>query len=171
MRIGTPRAITPFVRNLRVSAFQPSAGKLQSLECPAGLEALGMAARSFAQNFCNLHEEITQRGGADEVVYYACRFACPEVMNLALKLGYDGPVKAWIDGKLVMHDPNGVNPATPDKSSSRLAAAAGQHEIVVALGTNSGKAWGIFLSLERLGLSKALMLKGPEHYAMPEILG
>jgi sialate O-acetylesterase len=171
VRMGALRAVTPFVRGLRVSAFQPSAGKLQTLECPAGLEALGMTARSFAQDFCNLHAEIGQRGGADEVVYYACRFACPEAMDLALKLGYDGPVKAWVDGKQLLHDPNGVNPATPAKGSARFAAASGQHEFMVALGTNSGAAWGIFLYLERLGLTKALLLKGPEHYAMPEILG
>lgn len=171
VRMGVPRAITPFIRQLRVSAFQPSAGKLHELECPAGLDAFQMMPRTFGDNFCNLHAEIVQRGGQDERVYFACRFACKERMQLALVLGYDGPVKAWVDGELLIHDPNGVNPATAEKGTARFQAAAGEHELLVALATNSGAAWGIFLRLERLDVAKSKLLKGPAHYAMPEILG
>ncbi len=171
VQIGRPRAITPFVKELRVSAFQPSAGKLKNLECPADLGALGMTKRVFPTDFCDLHEEIQPRGGRDEVVYYACRFSCKEAMPLALVLGYDGPAKAWVDGKLLVHDPAGVNPATPEKSIAKFQAAAGEHEIVVALGTNNGAAWGIFLRLERLGVPARRLLAGPGHYVIPEMLG
>jgi sialate O-acetylesterase len=171
LRLGVPRAITPFVRQLRVSAFQPSAGKLQELECPSGMEALQMAPRSFGDNFCNLHPEITQHHGRDEVVYFACRFSCKAAMSLALVLGYDGPVKAWVDGKLLLQDPNGINPATPDKGTARFQAGAGEHDIVVALGTNNGAAWGIFLRLERLGVTRTQLAKGPSSYDLPEFLG
>ena len=91
--------------------------------------------------------------------------------SLSAKQGRTIPIFYDLAYELLLHDPNGVNPATADKGSARFEAAAGQHEIVVALGTNSGAAWGIFLCLERLGLAKALLLKGREHYAMPEILG
>lgn len=171
VRLGTPRAITPCIRKLGVSVFQPSAGKLADLECPAGPGTPGMTPRVFGEDFCNLHNEIAQRGGRDEVVYFAGRFACSEPMSLSLVLGYDGPVKAWVDGALVHHDPNGTNPATLDKARVPFKAKAGEHGIVVALGTNHGAAWGIFLRLERLGVPKALLQKGPSSYAMPEWLG
>lgn len=169
--LGIPRAMTPFLRDCRVSAFQPSAGKLEELTCPANLDALGLAPRRFAENFCSLHSEIAQRGAVDEVVYYACAFSCAEPMKLALVLGYDGPVKAWVDGRELFHDPKGTNPATPSKGSARFDGGAGTHELVVALGTNSGMAWGIFLRLERLDLSKRLRLSGPEHYGLPTFQG
>jgi hypothetical protein len=92
-------------------------------------------------------------------------------MSLALVLGYDGPVKAWVDGKLLLQDPNGINPATPDKGTARLQAGAGEHDIVVALGTNNGAAWGIFLRLERLGVTRTQLAKGPSSYDLPEFLG
>ena len=92
-------------------------------------------------------------------------------MKLALILGYDGPVKAWVDGKQLVHDPNGVNPATPEKSTVKFKAEAGEHEVIVALGTNRGAAWGIFLRFERLGLTKTQLVKGSGYYTMPEILG
>jgi len=171
VRLGVPRAVTPFIRQLRVSAFHPSAGRLDELECPAGLGTFQMTKRTFGENFCNLHPEITEHGGKDEVVFYACRFTCNETMKLALILGYDGPVKAWVDGKQLIHDPNGINPATPEKSTVKFKAEAGEHEIIVALGTNHGAAWGIFLRFERLGLTKTQLVKGSGSYTMPEILG
>lgn len=171
IRIGVPRAITPFIRQVRVSAFQPSAGRLEELECPASLDGFQMTPRTFGENFCNLHPETMLRGGRDELVYFACRFSCKEAMPLALVLGYDGPVKAWMDGKLLFQDPNGINPAAPDKGTARFKAAMGEHEVIVAQGTNHGVAWGIFLRLERCGVSPKQLLKGPESYLMPEILG
>ena len=171
VRMGVPRALTPFVRELRVSAFQPSAGKLQELECPAALDTFQMMKRAFAENFCSLHPEIMQHGGHDELLYFACRFSCKQAMKLGLILGYDGPVKAWVNGKLLLQDPNGVNPATVEKGKAIFQAEAGTHELVVALGTNSGAAWGIFLRFERLDVTKRLLVKGPAHYTMPEVLG
>jgi len=169
--IRPPRALTPFVRQLRVSAFQPAAGRLEKLGCPAGLDTLQMTPRTFADAFCNVHPEIAQRGGRDEVIYYACRFSCAEAMRLVLILGYDGPVKAWVDGKRLLHDPAGTNPAQAEKSMARFSVSAGEHEVVVALGTNHGAAWGIFLRLERLGVSMKTLHEGPEHYRLPEFLG
>ena len=171
VHIGKPRAITPFVTSMRVSAFYPSADRLHALECPASLDALQMANRTFGGNFCSLHEDIMRRGGADAVVYYACRFRCSTEMPLALILGYDGPVKAWVDGRLLLHDPDGVNPATTNKRIQQFMASAGEHEVIVALGTNCGAAWGIFLRLERLGLSKKHLMVGLNDGELPEILG
>jgi sialate O-acetylesterase len=171
VRLGTPRAVTPFVQKLRVSAFQPGAGKLAGLELPAAPEALGLATRAFPTVFCDLHPEIAQHGGQDEVVWYACRFSCPEAMKLALLFGYDGPVKVWVDGKPAFHDPNGINPATPDKGKAVMQAAPGEHEVMIALGTNKGAAWGVHLCFERLDVSRAQLLKGPEHVVLPTVLG
>ncbi len=171
VRLGRARALSPFIHDLRVSAFLPSAGKLGQLECPAGLDALGLSRRLFPEMFCSLHPEILKRGGADEVIYYACRMSCKEPMRLKLILGYDGPVKAWVDRTQVFHDPAGINPATPEKGQAPVRVGAGEHDLLVALGTNHGAAWGIFFRLERLDVPQRLLLRGPGHYEMPEILG
>ena len=34
-----------------------------------------------------------------------------------------------------------------------------------------GRAWGIYLRFERKDVPARLLKKGPEHYAMPELLG
>jgi hypothetical protein len=55
----------------------------------------------------------------------------------------------WVDGKARYCNPKGTNPAAPAMGKVSFAAAKGDHEVVVALGTNQGQAWGIFLQVER----------------------
>lgn len=165
--LGKPRAITPYWQTWRISAFQPAAGNLATLGYPGDLASWPLTPRTFTEAFSSLRPEIAARGAQDEVVYYVGRLCCSEAMRLALILGYDGPVKAWVDGREVFHDPDGRNPATPSKGSGRFTAAAGEHEIVIALGTNKGAAWGVFARLERLDVAAKAVRMGT--YTLPEI--
>jgi hypothetical protein len=149
----------------------PSAGKLEGLAYPPSLDALRLEERSFSSGFCDRHLEIGPRAPQDELMYYACRIDCPEAMRLAVWLGYDGPVKVWIDGDQVYHDPEGTNPANPADARIPWQAAPGQHTVLVALGTNGGRAWGIFLRLERLDVALHARLQGPGYYTLPAVLG
>jgi sialate O-acetylesterase len=164
------RAIVPFVRKPQVSDLLPSAGRLGGLAYP-NTSSLAWQTREFPTHFCNRHEELGKLAPEDRLVYYRCRIDVPDDMRLAVLLGYDGPVKLWVDGKELYHDPNGTNPAIEDQRSIPFSAKKGQHEVLVALASNNGKAWGVFLRFERLGVPKRLLEKGPESYAMPVVLG
>jgi hypothetical protein len=91
-------------------------------------------------------------------------------MKLNLLLGYDGPVKVWYDRRTIFCDAKGTNPARPLDAVAPFAAKAGEHEVVVALGSH-GAAWGVFLRLERTDVSKAVLRKNPQSVVMPEVLG
>jgi hypothetical protein len=65
--------------------------------------------------------------------------------TVTLLLGYDGPVKLWLDGQERYRDMEGTNPANPDEGRVECVVTAGAHEVMVALGSNRGKAWGIYL--------------------------
>ncbi|MHB9109786.1 MAG: sialate O-acetylesterase [Armatimonadota bacterium] len=164
--LGEPRALTPYVREPRVSAPLPLQGSIAGLAYPSPLPKL--QAREFPTTFCDLHLDAG-RAQAPQVQYLACRLRCAEAMKLALLLGYDGPVKAWADGKEVFCDPKGINPAIPDESSTPLDLAAGEHDVLIALDLNSDRAWGIYLRFERKDVTKGQVLKG--NFILPEILG
>jgi hypothetical protein len=90
-------------------------------------------------------------------------------MKLALLLGYDGPVKAWLNTQKILHDPAGTNPAVMDLKHHKFDATVGEHHVLIALGTNNRRAWGIFARLERLGLTaKSIQEK---QYKMPVVIG
>jgi|GEM_PF-1281917 len=138
-----------FILNWLVSRAMPSAGKPDNLIYPENKKSLHLKPRLFPKAFCDIHHDLLAGAPDDAVVYFVNRFNCAEPMNLELRLGYDGPVKAWIDGKQIMHDPKGTNPALPDKSAVPWKAAKGNHELIIALGANNGHAWGIFARFRR----------------------
>ncbi|HUU60028.1 MAG TPA: sialate O-acetylesterase, partial [Phycisphaerae bacterium] len=167
--IGRPRALTPFVQTLSVSRLLPSAGDLKSLKCPADLGRLGLRRQVFPTQFCNLHEELSASAPRDVLVYFACRVHCSRAMKLRAWVGYDGPVKLWVDGRGRLHDPKGTNPANSADAAVDFPAAAGPHTVLAALGSNRGLAWGIFLRFERMGVSLSALGKGLPPDQMPQV--
>ncbi len=168
--LGKAKALTGYVRHLRVSEPMPSAGKLHTLAYPQDLESLPWRIFRFEANFCEIHNELLRRAPEDLLVYFQFRFRVEEPMKLALLVGYDGPVKVWLDGRQVLHDPAGTNPALPDAGQVIFDAEARDYEVLFALGTNQCRAWGIYSRLQRLDVPSSAVLKGNGHYRMPKLL-
>ena len=154
------------MRTLRVSRPEPAAASLADLAYPA---TIPLQAWTSDKDFCDLHPLIGPTAPRELALYYACRITCAEPMKLLALVGYDGPVRVWIDGQPVYHDAEGHNPARADLARLPLNAAAGEHEVVVALGTNHGAAWGIFLRFERTDLTKRQLKIG--NYLLPVVEG
>jgi sialate O-acetylesterase len=169
--IARPRFLTPFVTELRVSELLAGAGRLRGLPYPGKADSLGLTKRSFTESFCSLHTEIDRTAPEDRLVYFATRIECPQAMKLYLHLGYDGPVRVWFDGALTFFDPNGTNPALPFDASIRLSAGQGMHEVLVALGTNGGRAWGVFIRFERTDVPRGRRGARPADVVLPMVLG
>ncbi|HTL51887.1 MAG TPA: sialate O-acetylesterase [Planctomycetota bacterium] len=158
--LGRPRAVTPCVNCLQVSPLLPGGGRLDGLNYPADVNDLLLKLRQFEGAFCDIHLEVGARGPVDLLSYFRFGFRCATPMPLALWLGYDGPVKVWIDGTEKFHDPEGTNPARLDDAKLEFTAAAGKHEVLVALSTNKGNAWGVYLQLERTDITDAQLDAG-----------
>ncbi len=123
----------------------------------------------FQTRFCDLHEKLAEYRGKDFVIWFSRNFKITEPMKLAACIGYDGPVKMWIDEKEIFHDPEGTNPAFEDRAIVKFGAEPGEHRIVIALGSNKARAWGICFRLERLDVSKKLVKSGTI-FPMPEFI-
>lgn len=163
--VGNPRALTSFVHPPHVSVPMPLQGTVQTLAFPVKLD---LQPREFIGAFCDVHLD-EGRTSDPQVQYFSCRLSCPEPMPLQMLLGYDGPIKAWLDGNEVFCDPNGTNPGYVDETKTLLTLTAGKHELLIALGLNHNKAWGIYLRFERKDIPKQLLKKG--EYVLPEIGG
>ncbi len=171
--LGPAGIAIPPIQMFRVSALLPSAGKLETLSCPDTKDdALGWESRMFPADFANRRSELLEASPQDVLIHYACKFKCVEAMNLKLELGYDGPVKLWLDSKELFHDPNGTNPVFPTDTMLSISPEAGDHELVVSLGSNYGKAWGVFLKLiPTKKIPPALIKAGKWDTLLPRILG
>jgi sialate O-acetylesterase len=168
--IGEPRALTAFATSWEVSGFEEGHGDLSSLGYQ---KALGFARskRSFSNRFIDLHLEMEPFKNQDKLVVFRTWFNNDEPMKLSANVGYDGPVKVWIDGQEVIHDPKGTNPAWEDKARARFNAKPGRHEVVIAFGTNFNRAWGIFFRLERMDVKPADLKTMPVGCKLPTFEG
>ncbi len=168
LTVGRPRALTPFVQRVHATSPLPTDGR-DGLVYPEDLANLPWRVVDAVGNFCDLHGELVALAPESRLVYFTCRLQVSEPMKLAARLGYDGPVKLWVDGRELFHDQAGTNPATPDKAVIPFAATPGEHTVVVGFNSNAGKAWGIFLRFERRDVRPRQIEQGPENYRMPTV--
>lgn len=172
--LGRPRAVAPVHRAL-ASAVMPGCGDLRGLAFPPAGDRKAWNLRpiddSAQSGFLNDRDEIVKTAGRDGLVWFVVPVVAPEEMKLAFGLGYDGPVKAWLDGEEIAADPAGINPCVPWKTRTKaLRVSAGKHELLVALGTNNAGAWGVMLDVERADVSLSVLRRGdPSLYAMPAV--
>lgn len=163
-----PKPYTLFVLDYAVSGILPYSGKPDDMPYPNFDDnSCGWQKRKFnTMWFAERHLEL--QTAKQHMCYYATDVTCDEDMAGELRVGYDGPVKVWLDGKVIMKDRLGTNPGMPDKNAVKVSFKKGsQHRIVIALSSNGGLAWGISLRFLRHGVSAATLRKGPEHYSLP----
>jgi len=157
------------------TCFFPDVEVSAPLDWPGALEKVGYPKHSsisfvpsvFQGFYCIAPGTGARKPGVDELHYFRFRFKCAARMPLRLLFGYDGPVKVFIDRKERFADAAGINPITIDEAKIDFAAGKGCHEVVLALGTNKGKAWGICARLERPDLPHG---KPCTNTAYPEIV-
>jgi hypothetical protein len=97
-------------------------------------------AGSVASGFVDVRSQIQECSG---VVYLATHIMSESDRRAIVSLGYDGPVRVWLNGALIFCGP-GTNPALPDMVSVYGMLKKGENTLVIALDSNQGKAWGIF---------------------------
>jgi len=166
--VSPARPVTDFANQAEVSELLKYEGAFADLQYPRDMTSLNLAKRTFEGDFLNRHVEFAGRADENIIAWYRLKLNCPEKMSLAMQLGYDGPVKAWMNGKEIYSDPKGTNPAIKDAKRVLIDAPAGKHELLFALDGNRGRAWGIFVRFERLNVSKSAIASGA--FVVPEIV-
>ena len=67
-----------------------------------------------------------------------------------MKLGYDGPIRIWVNNREIFHGP-GDNPAIKDAVRIYAELREGDNDILVAFHSNRGNAWGFWCGVEQDG--------------------
>lgn len=169
--LGQYRALTPMCIEWDISfPFNLPEGvdsKLNGLTVNHQKEVIWQRMK-FQDRFCDLHEKTGQYKDKDFIIWFFEEFKTDEPMSLAACIGYDGPIKVWIDDKEIFHDPEGTNPAWEDKAKVKFQADAGKHKIVIGLGGNRARAWGIYFRFERLDIPENILKDKNVLFKMPE---
>lgn len=150
----SPRPVMNFVSEFEVSAPVYVQESRENMKYPAKSKVPAFRKAAFNMFYVTHPDRLKFVDGKDKIFYFKCRIKCGEAMNLNLLFGYDGPVKMFCDGKEIYCDMKGTNPLLKDHRKVPCLLSKGIHEVVVALASNRGAAWGICLRAERAGGKK-----------------
>ncbi|MDD5677223.1 MAG: hypothetical protein PHW60_04425 [Kiritimatiellae bacterium] len=98
-------------------------------------------------NLCFVDLRSIHEGCKDGWVYVKFTVIIPAPTKAVLQFGADGPVKIWLNRKIVACEPDATNPLTPPRYKAQVAWKRGRNKILCAIRTNGGKAWGIVIDL------------------------
>ncbi len=114
-------------------------------------------AIKFAKQKINCHPDGTALAGFVDtrkisnsqsgIIYLVSDVYFESDSKAILSLGYDGPVRVWLNDKEVFYGP-GTNPAIRDQTKIYTSVKKGKNQLVIAFDTNGGNAWGIFCRLK-----------------------
>jgi len=159
--------LSPWLTDWQVSGILPGED-IAALPQPEAAGSGPFEKRSWegGGRFVNMHEQWTGHSGH---AVFTSSVSVSEDMKLELRIGYDGPIRVWIDEEEVVHDLHGINPALEDAHRIRTALKVGEHRITVLMALNHGRAWGFFMRFGRAGLSEAVRRSGaPIAVPMPK---
>ncbi len=155
-------ALCPFITQWLVSEIQKPGKPIRHLSRPNPSSKLRLKKRSFPSWFLDMHEVW---GGRPGQCFFFTDIKLDEKMQLNLRVGSDGPMRVWIDNKLVLQDLAATNPCILDKNISPVTLQQGKHRITVAIDLNGGLAWGFNLRFNRNDISLARARQ--RDYAVP----
>jgi hypothetical protein len=111
------------------------------------VKAVPAAKKTYGSDgLANEHAQWENRAG---LCFFHARIRIDEPMKLEMLLGYDGPIRVWLDGKPFFVNMQGTNPCLADESRKLVQLLSGTHDITVGMDLNSGHAWGFFLRFAR----------------------
>jgi len=143
----------PFIERWLVSELVETERGLQDAACPdpavAGLAWKPMTCMTEGSEWdtpglVDAHTLIDGRAG---IVYFVADLEIGPVDRGVLHLGYDGPIRVWLNGRQVFEG-EGTNPAEVDTTSLPVETQHGGNRLCIALDTHGGKAWGIIARFE-----------------------
>ena len=100
--------------------------------------------------------------GKDGLVYVRSTLRFPCAFQGILLFGADGPVKVWINGRGVAVVPEATNPCLPDQYRAAASFREGENEVLFAIATNKGRAWGVCGRIQPAGLASAEHLESQD---------
>ncbi len=137
-RHGSVQAAT--LTTAEASSLLPPDAPIESVPLPRRGVAFSPVPYDTAHHFVDVRP-VHQ--GKDGLVYVRGSIELPRAGKGRLLYGADGPVRVWVNGKPAGCEPKATNPAAPDEYQADVTWKKGRNDLLFALRTNKGNAWGL----------------------------
>lgn len=136
-QFGMPVPLTDF----EASALQKAVDDIREVMLPGEGVSYQSVKTEEGQAFIDIRAFHGFRNG---LLYLRTVFHAEKAAEGSILYGSDGPVKVWVNGVETGCQPEASNPASAGKYQAPANWRKGQNDVLFALATNEGKAWGIF---------------------------
>jgi len=122
---------------------------LQPFDAPIGKATLPGEKVTFSPVKTVTDEKFADlrsfHGGNQGLLYVKTKIQSANAGEGVLVYGADGPFRIWHNGELVGTHAEATNPARADAYRATVAMREGVNEVVLALSSANGRAWGVFV--------------------------
>jgi hypothetical protein len=129
-----------------VSDLQPVATSLPQLRMPVNgvcsKKKIKARVESGHKGFIDVREI---HGGRNGLIFLRTQYTVRQGGQGRIVYGSDGPVKIWVNGVEAACQPQATNPCIPGQYQAKARWKKGENDIVFALASNEGNAWGLFV--------------------------
>jgi len=143
--IGQPIAdaegLLPFVTQWRVSPVGSTTAGIETV-ARAPIADAAWTAKTYENGFVNEHDAWRTKSGH---AFFSATLELDKPAAWEFLMGYDGPFRLWLDGKVFYTNARGANPCIADESAKLARLSAGRHAVVVGMDIAHGRSWGFFL--------------------------
>ncbi len=134
------------LRKFTSSALLPVKARIAAAVYPAKNLAFSAVEHNADYGFHDIRPRYAGKTKLDGLIYARGIFTAKKEGAGQLRIGADGPFKVFVNGQEAGGNPNATNPTSAQLMNLPVAWKKGKNEIVLAMRTNDGKAWGFMAS-------------------------
>ena len=126
----------------RASALIPLRTAISKIGYPDDKIKFSKVPYDTQQLYCNVTNRYQESGTNNGVIFGRAYYQAAKKHTGILVVGADGPFKTFLNGKEIFCNPKATNPVIEHCSELPVEWQQGRNEIIIALRTNKGRAWG-----------------------------
>ncbi len=133
------------LQGFKVSALLENREKIAAVKYPAKSVSFGKAIYDGSNKFLDIRPCYKDKPKAG-LVYGKMVHEAKKAGAGVVSIGADGPYKVFLNGKAIGCKADATNPITSHVGDYKVTWKKGKNEIVIAVDTNKGSAWGFMLT-------------------------
>ncbi|MFA5205568.1 MAG: Gfo/Idh/MocA family oxidoreductase [Lentisphaeria bacterium] len=116
--------------------------RIGAVAYPGREVAFSAVTYDCAGGYCDLRDRYAGRKNHDGLIYARGVYRAAKAGAGKLRINADGPFKVFVNGREMACDPRATNPMSDHSLTLPVVWEKGRNEVLLALRTNRGQAWG-----------------------------
>ena len=137
------------ITKCEASALLPVRSVISKVAYPDTKVKFTKAEFNAVHDFCQIQDRYGETKSDDGLIYARCYYNARKAGTGTINVGADGPFKVFVNQNEICCNPRATNPVSDHMTLVQVNWQAGKNEIVLAIRTNKGMAWGFRAAIHK----------------------